>query len=140
HFGSLAWVLCDQQIAHIYVNDSDDSASAPLRVAAKHDRGFSIARVREVIAGLRGVARVLAGNEREEIHLRHERSGDLVALSEPDAWFAYPFWLDDAQAPDYARTVDIHRKPGYDTCEFFLDPVLSCPSCREFSWFWQYRL
>src|SRR5439155_2780707 len=83
-FGSQAFAACDHQIAHIYVNDSDDSASAPLRVAAKHDRGFSIARVREVIAGLPGVARVLAGNEREEIHLRHERSGDLVALSQPD--------------------------------------------------------
>ena len=131
-FGSQAFAACDHQIAHIYVNDSDDSASAPLRVAAKHDRGFSIARVREVIAGLPGVARVLAGNEREEIHLRHERSGDLVALSQPDAWFAYPFWLDDAQAPDYARTVDIHRKPGYDPCELFFDPGLWWPTGRAF--------
>jgi hypothetical protein len=70
------------------------------------------------------------GNEREEIHLRHERAGDLVALSQPDAWFAYPFWLDDAQAPDYARTVDIHRKPGYDPCELFLDPQLWWPKGR----------
>jgi hypothetical protein len=85
-----------------------------------------------VIAGLPGVARVLADEEREEIHLRHERSGDLVALSEPDAWFAYPFWLDDAQAPDYARTVDIHRKPGYDPCELFFDPGLWWPKGRAF--------
>src|SRR5438067_8626384 len=86
--------------------------------------------VRDVIAGLPGVARVLVGDEREEIRLRHERAGDLVALSQPDAWFAYPFWLDDAQAPDYARTVDIHRKPGYDPCELFFNPRLWWPQGR----------
>src|SRR5256886_12050119 len=55
---------------------------------------------------------LLIGDERAEVGLLHERSGELVVLSEPDAWFAYPFWLDDRSAPDYARTVDIHRKPG----------------------------
>ena len=50
-----------------------------------------------------------------------------MALAHPDAWFAYPFWLEDGQAPDYARTVDIHRKPGYDPCELFLDPRLRWP-------------
>ena len=59
--------------------------------------------------------------------LDHERSGEVVLLSEPDAWFAYPFWLDDAQAPDYARTVAIHHKPGYDPCELFFDPKLRLP-------------
>ena len=53
-----------------------------------------------------------------------------MVLSEPDAWFAYPFWLDDAQAPDYARTVDIHRKPGYDPCELFVDPAIRIPALR----------
>jgi hypothetical protein len=53
-----------------------------------------------------------------------------VALSEPSAWFAYPFWLDDRLAPDYARTVDIHRKPGYDPCELFFDPRLTWPKGR----------
>src|SRR5205085_971509 len=86
--------------------------------------------VRAVISGLPGVARVLAGQERAEFHLTHPRAGDLVALSEPDAWFAYPFWLDDRQAPDYARTVDIHRKPGYDPCELFFDPRLWWPRGR----------
>jgi hypothetical protein len=73
---------------------------------------------------------VLAGEERGELGLRHERAGELVALAEPDAWFAYPFWLDDRQAPDYARTVDIHRKPGYDPCELFLDPRRWWPKGR----------
>ncbi len=76
------------------------------------------------------MARLLVGPERAEVGLDHPRSGEVVALSTPDAWFAYPFWLDDAQAPDYARTVDIHRKPGYDPCELFLDPALASPKLR----------
>jgi len=121
-FGSQAFAVCDHQLAHIYVNDPGDEASAPLRRAAKRVENPLVARVRDVISDLPGVARVLAGEERAELGLRHERAGDLVALSASDAWFAYPFWLNDAQAPDYARTVDIHRKPGYDPCELFFDP------------------
>jgi len=126
-FASQAFAVCDHQIAHIYVNQTSETSRV-------------LSRVREVIAGLPGVARVLAGEEREVIYLRHERSGDLVALSEPDAWFAYPFWLDDAQAPDYARTVDIHRKPGYDPCELFFDPRLRWPKGRAFLCFVQKKL
>jgi predicted AlkP superfamily pyrophosphatase or phosphodiesterase len=110
---SRAVAVCDHQLAHVYV-------------PAEADRE----RVRELLAGLLGVARVLAGEERAEVDLLHPRSGDLVALAEPDAWFAYPFWLDDRQAPDYARTVDIHRKPGYDPCELFVDPRLWWPFGR----------
>jgi len=114
-FTSRGFAVCDHQVAHLYVNDQAD-----------------VPRVREVVAALPGVARVLAGQEREELHLTHPRAGDLVALSEADAWFAYPFWLDDGQAPDYARTVDIHRKPGYDPCELFFDPRLWWPRGRAF--------
>jgi predicted AlkP superfamily pyrophosphatase or phosphodiesterase len=109
-FESRAFAVCDHQLAHVYVRDPAD-----------------IGRIREVVTGLPGVARVLAGAERAKVGLDHPRSGELVALSEPDAWFAYPFWLDDRQAPDYARTVDIHRKPGYDPCELFFDPKLWWP-------------
>ena len=87
-------------------------------------------RVRELISGLPGVSRVLTDVERQEIGLDHARSGDLVVLSQDDAWFAYPYWLDDRLAPDFARTVDIHRKPGYDPCELFFDPVCSGPAGR----------
>ncbi len=112
-FTSRAFAVCDHQLAHVYVaNDADRP------------------RVRDVLAGLKGVARILDGDEREEIHLRHERSGELIALADADAWFAYPFWLDDRQAPDYARTVDIHRKPGFDPCELFFDPHLLWPKGR----------
>jgi predicted AlkP superfamily pyrophosphatase or phosphodiesterase len=112
-FESRAFAVCDHQLAHVYVRDEED---VPI--------------VREILSALPGVARVLAGEERAEFGLCHERSGELVALSDPDAWFAYPFWPDDDRAPDYARTVDIHRKPGYDPCELFFDPKLWWPKGR----------
>ena len=110
---SRAFAVCDHQVAHVYVRDEAD-----------------IPKTRDVLAGLPGVSRVLAGEERAEVGLRHERAGELVALSARDAWFAYPFWLDDRLAPDYARTVAIHHKPGYDPCELFLDPRLTFPKLR----------
>jgi predicted AlkP superfamily pyrophosphatase or phosphodiesterase len=110
---SRAFAVCDHQVAHVYVNEPSD-----------------LERVRETLADLPGVARLLSGEEKNEIGLNHERSGELIALAEPDAWFAYPFWLDDRLAPDYARTVDIHRKPGYDPCELFFDSKLWWPRGR----------
>jgi predicted AlkP superfamily pyrophosphatase or phosphodiesterase len=112
-FESRAFAVCDHQLAHVYVRDVAD-----------------VPRVCELLAALPGVARCLAGEERAEIDLRHARSGEVVALSAADVWFAYPFWLDDHLAPDYARTVDIHRKPGYDPCELFFDPKLWAPKGR----------
>ncbi|MHB1425083.1 MAG: alkaline phosphatase family protein [Gemmataceae bacterium] len=112
-FTSRAFAVCDHQLAHVYVADNADRQ-----------------RVRDLLLGLKGVARVLDGEERADIGLRHERSGELIALADADAWFAYPFWLDDRQAPDYARSVDIHRKPGFDPCELFFDPRLRWPKGR----------
>jgi predicted AlkP superfamily pyrophosphatase or phosphodiesterase len=112
-FASTAFAVCDHQLAHVYLNDP---RAEP--------------RVRDLLAALPGVARVLVGEERSEIGLHHPRSGELILLAEADAWFAYPFWLDDRLAPDYARTVDIHRKPGYDPCELFFDPALRWPRAR----------
>ena len=51
-----------------------------------------------------------------------------MAIASPDAWFTYYYWLDDARAPDFARTVEIHRKPGYDPVELFLDPAIRMPA------------
>jgi predicted AlkP superfamily pyrophosphatase or phosphodiesterase len=112
-FQSRAFAVCDHQLAHVYVPDVGDR---PI--------------VGEFLSSQPGIARVLIGDERGELGLDHPRSGDLVALSEPDAWFAYPYWLDDREAPDFAPTVDIHRKPGYDPCELFFDPKLSWPKGR----------
>ena len=112
-FQSRAFAVCDHQLAHVYVPDIADRTP-----------------VREMLAAEPGVARVLTGEERSEFGLDHPRSGELVALAEPDAWFAYPYWLDDRRAPDFARTVDIHRKPGYDPCELFFDPHRFWPQGR----------
>src|SRR6202040_4048580 len=92
--------------------------------------GCDISKVRDVLVGLLGVGKVYYGSERADIGLDHARAGDFVVLAQPDAWFAYPYWLDDRQAPDYARTVDIHRKPGYDPCELVFDPRLWWPRGR----------
>jgi hypothetical protein len=70
---------------------------------------------------------VLTRAEQRAIGLDHERSGELVAISRADRWFTYYYWLDPACAPDFATTVDIHRKPGYDPVELFLDPQLTLP-------------
>ncbi|MEZ0264656.1 MAG: alkaline phosphatase family protein [Phycisphaerae bacterium] len=110
---SRAFAVADHQIAHVYVRDPAD-----------------VDRVRTVLENTPGVARVLDGAGKRELHLDHARSGELVALAADDAWFTYYFWLDDAKAPDYARTVDIHRKPGYDPVELFLDPAIRAPKLR----------
>ena len=102
---SRAFAVADHQVAHVYVRDAVD-----------------VKPVRRIVEGVGGVAGVFAGDERAKIHLNHDRAGDLVALAAPDAWFTYYYWHDDAKAPDFARTIDIHRKPGYDPAELFLDP------------------
>jgi predicted AlkP superfamily pyrophosphatase or phosphodiesterase len=112
-YESRAFAVCDHQIAHVHVKEPDD-----------------LPKVKEQLRALPGVDRVLAADERAEIQLAHPRAGNLVLLAKPDAWFAYPFWLDDRRAPDYARTVNIHAKPGYDPCELFFDPRLWWPTGR----------
>ena len=103
---SRAFAVADHQVAHVYVND-----------AGRLDE------VERVVRSTPGVEQVFCGSARREIGLDHDRAGDLVAVASPGAWFTYYYWLDDARAPDFARTVDIHRKPGYDPAELFLDPV-----------------
>lgn len=112
-YASRAFAVCDHQLAHVYVRHLADM---PV--------------VKDILANLPGVAEVFSGSEREKIHLNHERSGDLIALSAPRAWFAYPFWPDDNHAPDYAPSVAIHHKPGFDPCELFFDPKLMLPKLR----------
>ncbi|HWM88706.1 MAG TPA: alkaline phosphatase family protein [Kofleriaceae bacterium] len=102
---SRAFAVADHQVAHVYVADPAD-----------------MARVTQLVAAQTGVAEVLDRSGQARVGLDHERSGELVAVAEPGAWFTYYYWLDDARAPDFARTVDIHRKPGYDPVELFLDP------------------
>jgi hypothetical protein len=100
---SRAFALADHQVAHVYVREATD-----------------LSRARAVIEKLDGVADVLDEHGKQAVGLDHPRSGELVAVAAPDAWFTYYYWLDDARAPDFAPTVDIHRKPGYDPAELFL--------------------
>ncbi len=86
--------------------------------------------MRDLLEATEGVAQVLDEEGKQAYHLNHPRSGELVAIAQSDAWFTYYYWLDDAKAPDFARTVDIHRKPGYDPVELFLDPQLKFPKLK----------
>jgi predicted AlkP superfamily pyrophosphatase or phosphodiesterase len=104
---SVAFAVADHQIAHIYVNDPE-----------------KITQIRTLIESIPGVSMVLDKREKEQYHLNHSRAGELIAVAATDAWFTYYYWLDDRQAPDFARTVDIHRKPGYDPVELFTNPEM----------------
>lgn len=110
---SQAFAVADHQIAHVYVKD-----------AAR------IAEVAALVAGLDGVEAVWDAEAKRAHGLDHPRSGELVAMSRADRWFSYYYWLDEAKAPDFARTVDIHRKPGYDPVELFVDPALRWPKLQ----------
>jgi predicted AlkP superfamily pyrophosphatase or phosphodiesterase len=110
---SAAFAVADHQIAHIYVND-------PSRIN----------EVRSIVESAPGVETVLDVEGKRLHHLDHSRSGELVAVAAPDAWFTYYYWLDDSRAPDFARTVDIHRKPGYDPVELYLDPAIRFPKAK----------
>jgi predicted AlkP superfamily pyrophosphatase or phosphodiesterase len=103
---SRAFAVADHQLAHVYVRDAVD-----------------IPQVKELIEALPGVDVVLDEAGKQEAHLAHERAGELVAVADPKAWFTYYYWLHDERAPDFARNVEIHRKPVYDTAELFMDPL-----------------
>ena len=81
------------------------------------------ARIADLFRGRNGISEVLVGDERDRYGLVHERSGEVVLVSDPNSWQAYYWWLDEVDAPTYARTVDIHRKPGYDPVELHFDPT-----------------
>jgi len=103
---SRAFAVADHQVAHVYVRDPAD-----------------LPRVRDVLKTLPGVDQVLDQPGKAALGIDHERAGELVVIAEPDAWFTYYYWLDDDRAPDFARGVEIHRKPGYDPAELFFDPA-----------------
>ena len=103
--GCKAFAVADHQVAHIYINDP----------AIQNE-------VRDLLEKTPGIDEIRDRN--------HDRAGDLVAIAKPNAWFTYYFWKDDAVAPDFARTIDIHRKPGYDPCELFIDPAICCPKLK----------
>jgi len=102
---SRVFAVADHQVAHIYLNDP------PLEGA-----------VRNALEKQPGVSEIWGAAEKRAHGLDHPRAGDLIAVAGERAWFTYYYWLEDSRAPDFARTVDIHRKPGFDPVELFLDP------------------
>ena len=108
---SAAFAVADHQVAHVYVNDRR-----------------RLEDVHGLVSAIPGVEAVYGQPEKAARHLDHSRSGDLLAVARPDAWFTYYYWLDDRRAPDFARTVEIHRKPGYDPAELLLDPAIRVPA------------
>ena len=110
---SRAFAVVDHQCAHVHVREPRD-----------------LSRVRDLLSSTPGVARVLDREQQRELGIDHRRSGELVCVAEPGTWFAYHYWLDEAQRPDFATTVDIHRKPGYDPTELFIDPQLKAPKLK----------
>ncbi len=114
NFGmSEAFAVADHQLAHVYVNNPE-----------------KLGQVRGILEATPGVGEVLDREGQKKYGLNHARAGDLVALAEPGAWFTYYYWQDDRKAPDFARTVDIHRKPGYDPAELFMNPELNNPKLK----------
>ncbi len=110
---SRAFAVADHQLAHIYVRRPED-----------------VAPVAQLLRKVEGVEHVLDRTQQAQFGIDHERSGELVVVSDRRSWFTYYFWLDDTLAPDYARTVDIHRKPGYDPVELFINPAIRFPKLR----------
>jgi predicted AlkP superfamily pyrophosphatase or phosphodiesterase len=107
---SKAFAVADHQIAHVYVSEPGLQP-----------------KVREVLQGLPGIERVYDAADKRILGLDHPRAGELVAMADARSWFTYYYWTDDRRAPDFARTVEIHRKPGYDPVELFVDPKISSP-------------
>jgi len=105
---SKAFAVADHQIAHIYIQD--DSV---------------LSKVKHILEHTDGIEYVLDADTKKDWQIDHPRSGELIAIAEPDYWFNYYYWLNDNKAPDFARTVDIHNKPGYDPLELFLDPSIN---------------
>ncbi|MBD0333196.1 MAG: alkaline phosphatase family protein [Chitinophagaceae bacterium] len=100
---SKAFAVADHQVAHIYINDASVTE-----------------KVRELLETVPGIQLILDKEAQATYHINHKRSGDFVVMADEKSWFTYYFWLDDAKAPDYARVVDIHKKPGYDPVEMFM--------------------
>ncbi len=115
---SNVFAVADHQVAHVYCQHAYSPGSESFEYLADHLRKIP------------GVAQVLKEKDQLAAGIRHERSGDLVLVAEKGRWFSYDYWFDDAKAPDFARTVDIHRKPGYDPLELFIDPTIALPKAK----------
>jgi predicted AlkP superfamily pyrophosphatase or phosphodiesterase len=97
---SAGFAMVDHQIAHVYVRDA--AAGKLARDILSHSPNLRVV-------------------DPASVDLSHRRSGDLILLSAENAWLDYRWWSEPSKAPGFARTIDIHRKPGYDPLELFWD-------------------
>ena len=104
---SKAFAVADHQVSHVYVNDVS-----------------AMPQLRKLLEKVPGIELILDKVGQAKYHIDHARSGDFVLMADAESWFTYYFWMDDAKAPDYARCVDIHKKPGYDPVEMFMTSKL----------------
>lgn len=107
---SKVFAVADHQVAHIYIQD-----------------GSLVNEVQDTLNATPGIDLILDNKGKEKYGLDHKRSGDLIAISGRSSWFTYYYWLDASKAPDYAKTIEIHKKPGYDPVELFIDPGIKMP-------------
>jgi len=110
---SRAFAVADHQVAHIYIEDPAD-----------------VEPIKQMLEEVPGVETILGKEDKKKYHLDHPRTGELVAIASPEAWFTYYYWLDEGKAPDFAPTVDIHAKPGYDPAEMVLNPDIRFPKLK----------
>lgn len=115
---STAFAVADHQVAHVYVKDPS-----------------VLPQIASLCQQTPGVEQVLNDEDQVQYGLDHRRSGDLILVASPGWWFCYRYWMEDQMAPDFARTVDIHRKPGYDPLELFIDPTIRFPTMK-LGWKW----
>lgn len=110
---SLAFAVCDHQVAHIYLNNKS-----------------IIDEVFDLLNTIKGIDIVIEESKKEKYKINHQRSGDLIVVANQGSWFSYYYWLDEKKAPDFARIVEIHKKPGYDPAELFIDPSIKFAKFR----------
>lgn len=110
---SRAFAVADHQVAQIYIDDPAE-----------------IEPIKQILEEVPGVETILGKEGKKKYHLDHPRAGELVAIASPQAWFTYYYWLDEGKAPDFAPTVDIHAKPGYDPAEMVLNPEIRFPKMK----------
>lgn len=101
-YSSRAFAMVDHEVAHVYIPHADD-----------------VPTVRRLMESLDGVERVLDRAAQQDAGIAHANAGELVLIAAPGRWFAYPWWTEKSEAPDFAGHVDIHNKPGFDPCELF---------------------
>ncbi|GAA3563296.1 nucleotide pyrophosphatase/phosphodiesterase family protein [Snuella lapsa] len=108
-----AFAMADHEIAHVYINKKS-----------------KLEHIKKLLEDYPEIDLVLDKESQKAYNINHERSGDLIAVANKDFWFTYYYWLDDRKAPDFARMVDIHKKPGYDPVELFTDPKKKMMTAR----------